>query len=87
MWPSLAVTTHSNSGQKLLKTLLKKPFLIGHHAWFTEALTSSVFLWYVLQNISLMCVRKLKSRGFKSGDYGGQKLLLASNQSRTVFAL
>ena len=62
MWPLLAGITRSNRGRKLLPTFLAKPFYIDFHAWFTEALSSSVFLWRVLQAFSSLCVRKLKSR-------------------------
>ena len=53
---------------------------------------SSMFLWRLLQAFSSMCVHKLKSREFKSGDRGdqkslGQKLMLAFNQSGTVIAM
>ena len=58
----------------LMQTFLTKPFLIDCHAPFTEALSSSVLLWHVLQASSSICAHKLKSRGLKSGDCGGQNL-------------
>ena len=76
----------SNRGRKILQTFLTKPFLIDRYAPFTEALSSSVLLWRVLQAVCSMCLHKLKSKEVKSGDCGGQKLTFASNQLCTIFA-
>ena len=86
MWPPLAAITRSNSGQKLLQPFLTNPFLINSQTRFTETLSSFLLLWSVLHTFSTMCVHKLKSKGFKSGDCGCQKFMLASNQYWTAFA-
>ena len=50
-----------------------KMFHVDCYARLTEALSSSVSLWHVLQAFFSMCAHKLKEREFKSGDCRGKK--------------
>ena len=45
-----------------MQIFLMKPLFVERQARFTEALSSSVLLWRVLQAFSSMCV-KIRSRG------------------------
>ena len=85
MWPPFAGINRSKRGRKPLQIFLTQPFFIDRHARFTEVLSSYVLLWRALHTSTSICVHKLKMRGFKSGSCAGQKLMLASNQSCSVF--
>ena len=61
MWPHLVSITRSNEGWKLLQTVMKKPFFIGRHALFTDALSSYVVMSSKSGDISVPKVLGLKT--------------------------
>ena len=60
MWSPLTAIKRLNRGRKLLHIFQTESFLIDRYARFTEALSSSVLLWRVLETFSSMYVYKLE---------------------------
>ena len=76
----MAAMTRSKRGRKLLQAFLTKFFFMDAHARFTETFSSSVLLWRVLQALVSICALTLKSRGFKSGDCEGKRVVASNGE-------